>query len=394
MQVFDDLHRTDDRPASFSEAHYSYLNRSSRHEFAAARAIIQHWFDQYPFELQPELLPRLRSQSDYDHQAAVFELGFYFLLISLRAQVMPHPQVPSSSRRPDFLVVDPSGGKSYVETALVTFTTRVQKAEEARRNVVYDILNRLVKAPTWFLWLEIRGAPRTPPPAREIARFVSARLADLNPASVAATYEAREYDGLPTWPFSHDDWHINFRPIPRNPAAPPDPDHRPLGVFSGGFEWVDHRTPLRDAILDKSGAYGELDYPLVVAIDALEAIDQIDVTEALFGKEQFQVSVSEASSNQPPQATPSRVLDGVWTLPSGPRNTRLSSVLITRQFYPWALSACTMRLYHNPWANDSYQSVLTQLPQAIPRQGRLEMVEGMSPDTLLVPSIHSRDSTA
>ena len=388
MDVFDDFTRNDTMPATHAEDQFTYLNRSARPEFAAARNIIQRWFALYPQQYQAELRSRLRSRSDVDHPSAVFELAIHFLLVYMGAKLIPHPHVPSSPRRPDFLVIDAAGLRFYLETTLVTFTTREQKAEEARKNAVYDILNRLVRTPDWFLWLEVNGAPRTPAPAQEIARFVNAHLSELSSDSVNAAYEAGRYDDIPQWSFSHDEWHITFRPIPRKPDAPDRPNHRPLGMFSGGFDWVDHRTPLRDAILEKASAYGELGEAFIVATNVPAPIDDIDISEALLGKEQFTVAIPEVASEADPTVTPSRTMDGVWTLPSGPRNTRLGAVLIVQDFYPWALSACKMRLFHNPWATRPIRSVLTQFPQAMLREGRLDMVEGLSPGAILSGSQH------
>jgi hypothetical protein len=278
------------------------------------------------------------------------------------------------------------GREVYVEAVVVTFLSASEGRAEARKNAVYDILNRLVIAPNWFLWLEIEGAPATQPPARQIARFLNDKLESIDAPSVAAAYAAHDLEGIPAWQFGHEDWSITFRPIPRRPDASHKSDHRPLGMFSSGFHTVDHRTPLRDAVLDKVTAYGQLPRPLVVAVHPLEPIDDIDIGEALFGKENFLVATPELGSQADPEVTPRRTLDGVWTLHSGPRNTRLGAVLIASRLYPWAISACSFRLYHNPWASASVASDICALPQAIPEQGTFRMIDGLSVADLLFHS--------
>jgi len=41
-----------------------------------------------------------------------------------------------------------------------------------------------------------------------------------------------------------------------------------------------------------------------------------------------------------------------------------------------------LRLYHNPWAQNPYQSVLTQLDQAIPIDGKIHWQDGKNASTL------------
>ena len=59
---------------------------------------------------------------------------------------------------------------------------------------------------------------------------------------------------------------------------------------------MDHRTPLRDAIIDKAGYYGELTIPYVVAANALDHVDQDDIMDALFGQGQFTMTFSRSQS--------------------------------------------------------------------------------------------------
>jgi hypothetical protein len=154
-------------------------------------------------------------------------------------------------------------------------------------------------------------------------------------------------------------------------------------MLSAEVAFVDHRSPLREAILEKARAYRGLPHPFVVAVHPLEDVDAIDITEALFGKEQFIVGIPEPGSDEKPQVTPSRVMDGVWTQPSGPRNIHLSAVLLAKTVLSWAIHASSARLYHNPWASIPYESLLCSLPQAIPHDGQLRMVDGVSLGGLL-----------
>ena len=92
---------------------------------------------------------------------------------------------------------------------------------------------------------------------------------------------------------------------------------------------------------------------------------------ALFGKEGVQFTRSGTKEI--------RIPDGVWVSKSGPRYTRISAVLLATKVMPWNISKALVRLYHNPWAQRPYASVLNCLPRAIPEGSIIIMKEG---DTL------------
>lgn len=145
---------------------------------------------------------------------------------------------------------------------------------------------------------------------------------------------------------------------------------------------VDDRRALRDAILDKATRYGDVKDPYVVAVNAVsQDLDDIAIGEALFGKETFIFPIRgdgmlhDEADDQPRLR---RLPDGAWTSSSGPRNTRVSAVLIVSHLMPWTIATAQPRLYHNPRARRPYTGELTRLPQAVPHAGRMEKRDGVS----------------
>ena len=55
---------------------------------------------------------------------------------------------------------------------------------------------------------------------------------------------------------------------------------------------IDNWTPIRDSIVEKGRKYGDLDIPYVIAVNALEPADTIDIVQALYGQEEFIIDVS------------------------------------------------------------------------------------------------------
>ena len=378
MKLFDEIERNNYTLAQYAEPQFAYLNRTGRVEFARIRRELEEWFARYPASGQAELRARFRSNIDSQHQAAFFELFLHEMLLRLGCQVTLHPTVSNVARAPDFLVKSPDGKRFYIEATIATNESAEEAASRARMNAVYDVLNRVVDSPDFFLWIRIEGAPTTPPPARKIASFVSARLAELDPDQIAELYESGRNQEVPRWRFEHGGWKIEFEPIPKKPEARGKPGIRPIGALSTGVRWVDHRTPIGNAIIKKAGRYGNLDLPYVVAVNVLEFIDEIDIMEALFGKEQFTIVFSQSGPTKLVDTRMSRFPDGAWIGTGGPRYTRVSAVLLATRLSIYNIPRANLCLYHNPWAQMPYQSVLTRLPQAVPKDNHMQYIDGES----------------
>jgi hypothetical protein len=376
VKLFDDFDRTDCDPALYAESQFSYLNRTAKDGSDDIRQKMEEWFLHYQTSEQLELRSRFRSDIDTQHQSAFFELFLHELLIKLDCKVTPHPFIPSTKKTPDFYVEPSAGDPFYIEAALATYESADEVAARARINTVYDVLNREVDSSDFFLWLAVKGSPATPPSARKMASFVNNRISQLDPDKIAKLYESGGMNAVPCWNYEHDGWVIEFRPIPKTPEARNRKGVRPLGAFSMGFRFVDDRTPILEAITKKAGRYGELDFSYVIAVNALGFADDIDVTEALFGKEQFLIDFYEDSPREPIEPQMSRIPDGAWTSPEGPRNTRVSAVLLAIRLSPWNISQCNVRLFHNPWAQKSYCSVLNRLPQVVVESNHMKRIVG------------------
>jgi len=262
-----------------------------------------------------------------------------------------------------------------MEAVLATEESDTDVAARARMNVVYDALDRLV-SPDFFIGMTLEGTPETPPPARRIRSFLAKRIAQLNPDDVTELYKSGGLEALPKWHYEYEGWKIDFYPIPKKPDARGKAGVRPIGLQFHGFRLVDTRVAIREAVVAKAGRYGDFDLPYVIAVNAFSqfGINQIDVMDALFGKEQWTVQITQSG---PAETEMTRKPDGAWTSKSGPRYTRVSAVLLASTVLPWNVPRAPICLYHNPWAKRPYISELTRFPQAIPQQeGHMEWCDG------------------
>lgn len=366
MSLFDRMDRPDLGPAFYAEPKFRYLNRSGRAPAQRIRELLEEWFSHYPEKDRPDLRGRFRSELDTHHQAAFFELLVHELLLRVCAAVDVHPAPPQGGgRRPDFLATAGDGNRLYVEAVTAEDEPREEAAARARMNQVYDVLNRL-ESPNFFIGVRLRAYPEAPPPAGDIRRFLAEKLENLDPDTLE--FGKHGFDGLPKWPYEDEGWRIEFFPIPKSPELRGQAGVRPIGLHFEAFRWLDTRGPIRDAVVEKARAYGALELPYIIAVNALaDHVDETDVMEALFGKEQFTFRI-ELGPEQRPRF--SRIPDGAWTSANGPRYTRVSAVLICCGLGPSTLRWASACVYHNPWAAKKYEGGLNQLPQAMGEEGK------------------------
>jgi len=372
MSLFDNVQREYAGPALEGEGYFSYLNRSARPVFARIRETLEVWFSHYPAEGQSELSSRIRVNDD----SAFFELTLHEMLLGLGCQVTLHPDVPGAGEKhPDFLVHSPQCGPFYMEAILSTGESAEDASARRRMDDVYNALNNF-ECPDFFIGMNLRGAPATPPSAKAMRRFLRSKLEGLDPDELGDAMKAGGLEALPHWPYEHDGWRIEFYPIPKGPDSRGKEGVRPVGARMYGM-WGDNcKDAIRGAIAKKASRYGELDRPYIIAVNVLDDfVDDSDIMQALFGTEQYTIAVGTEGIAGPPQMR--RKPDGAWMDAGGPRYTRVSAVFIVERLHHWNVPKAETRLYHNPWAQRPCCCELRQMPQAIPHDGHMTLVDGM-----------------
>lgn len=379
-RLFDDGPRADLAPARDGDAEFAYANRSARPEAARVRAVLEQWLADYAASDRADLRTRLRSTNDAQFHAAFFELYLHALLHATGAAVEVHPPAPGGSpKRPDFLVRPSAGEPFYLEAIVATDRSVADVGADARMHEVYDALNTL-DSPDFFLDLRVDGALASPVPRKPLVAMVRRLLRGLDPDAVGEQLRAGGLDALPACVYEHDGWVLEVRALPKSPAARGQPGLRPLGSRFYGVQEVDLRTPLRDAVLKKARRYGALESPYVVAVNAVaQHLHNIDVMEALFGKEQFFVSAAD------PHAEPrmERARDGALVGPKGVQNARVSAVLVVSALRPWHAAQAEPAVYHNPWAERPALDALRPLPRYVPVGTKMQHENGTDAATLL-----------
>lgn len=381
--LFDFKERTRLRPAGYAEPSYTFFNESARPECAHIREQLEHWFLAYPAGRKDELRRLLQSTSEPDFVGAFFELYCYTLLSRQGFTAEVHPFLPNGiTTHPDFKVQMGDRPVCYFECAVA----RGRDPEtDWRINLLIDDLNRL-QSKNFTLCLEIWGTvPKANPPIKDIRRGLKQWLDSLNPDAVMAKIMLHGSQSAERYVFQGEGWHLVFSATPLSKAmrGVANSDMRLIGSSAhfGVSSFVDAQQPLLKTLSDKgAGRYGELGLPYVVAVNVRgEPADEWGIRSALFGH--YAVSRTEGSV----EWMLVHMRDGFWMAPKGPRNTRVSAVLITSLLEPFRMANAQLELWHNPFAARPLDRDWWSGPQVYLDLTRGELIrqEGLLPYQLL-----------
>ena len=345
MQAFEDAQRTDAGPAAHGEPIGRFLDRVSGEYWDAVRHLINDWFGRFCLEAQADLRSRLRSTDDRQFVAAFFELYLHESLVRSGYTVSCHPALSGTSRRPDFLAQSASGS-FYLEARSINSSDSAV-AVANRRSRIYNAING-VNSPNFFISVSVDEEaptdPRTGPLRAELEKWLEPLDPDVASASVAAS----DFSALPTYAWRRDGWHVTFRAIPKAPGSRgPDTGLRPLGAWGPGQAYaVDDSTPLKSALSEKGKAYGDFEFPYVVAVNTSTLTsDDFDVTNVLYGTQLLQLGTTSRGASFT-RAT--RANDGYWLGSDGWLHSNVAAVLVVRNVTPWNVGGLVPTLWHHP----------------------------------------------
>lgn len=345
IHLFDKRRRDYMGPAGFAESDFHWLNRSARAEVHRIRDLLDHWFDDFVPPAKSDLRSRMRSVDDRQHLGAFFELYCHALGRYQGYTVdIAHPVDRSRSTRPDFLFQRDGKPGCYLECTSAA-DSDTEHAPQARTNLIVDVLNRL-KTRDFILDFQVEKASTTQPSASRMRSFLEKKIGVLDYDALVAGGT----DSAPRWVWSERGWMISFFPIPMKQEARNRPG-RPIGLIGQAARQVDSKTPLLNALKSKAGRYGEFEYPYIIAVNAMDPyLGQDEFIEVLFGEPSLDATTGQVTSNPH--------LDALWFGADGPRNRRVSAVLVTFRMTPWKIATDTPVLWHNPCATNTFDHEL------------------------------------
>ncbi|WP_444460019.1 hypothetical protein [Rhodobacter capsulatus] len=346
VTAFDDLAREGQEPASHLIGYFDYLNASGRPEAACVRALVDEWLADYPKTHRPEMIRRLRSRDDVLHSSSLFELMLHALLLRQGFAVLEiEPELPNR-RAPDFLVEAPDGTRFYLEATLASGMDNVAAGAQRRMREALQAIDE-VQSPDFFLHLHTQGRPTQPIAVRRLRKALQRFVDGLNYEQAVANHEG-DLATAPIWEHREHDAHFTIRPIPKNVRCAGGRAVRGR-TFPGGI--IHPENAIRSAVIGKASRYGEIDLPLVIAVNALDEFATIDdAIDALFGTKAVLV-------REDCELRPVREPDGAWRGPASPVYTRSSAVLFVERLSAWSVAQRSLRLIVNPWARNPINDI-------------------------------------
>lgn len=370
QNLFEEKTRTDTDPAFYSENVYEYYDRSARVDAAKIRQVLNEWFRFYPSIEQHELFCRIKKTfSD-----AFYELFIHELFRSQGFLLKVHPEIPNSTKRPDFLV-SKENFEFYLEAKESKDKTQTQKALENRENQFYDSINK-IKSPNFFLRIEelIIKSEKQPATKGLIARIEEA-LTKYDPDEVQEQIKVSGFDNIPKIIQEDPDLKFIVSLIPKSPTLRKVDAGRPIGMhpiqaFIGGSE-----DSIKTSFIKKAKRYGKLDKPYIICINAIgpKFIGPYDVENAIWGT--LALAWTDDPINSKERLV--RANDGIFFGLKGPKFQNVNGVLVTN-IWPHNVPVSSYWFAKHPFSRKDFSFDIFMLEYFYAENGQIKKKEGRS----------------
>ncbi|MEU4416201.1 hypothetical protein [Nocardia salmonicida] len=368
--IFDDFERSNTAPAGHEEPTFSFLNRVSGEYWEQVRTLIQEWADRIsvPKEYE-EIRSRFCAANDFEFRSTFLELYLHQCLINAGYSVTIHPDTPGSTRHPDFLA-ERDGTGFYLE-AISPGTSSAARGKAARTGQFYDAVNK-VKNDNFFIWVTELNTGTKSAPTKKLRGALNSWLSSLDPDELEAEPELWS-----THSWSSDDgWSASFKAIPKSVDKRGEPT-RTVGVYPVTVQRVDDAPKILAAIKEKHKAYGNLEFPYIIAVGVyIMPKAREDTANALYGYLSHVLTFSD--SGEVIEETPIRNSSGYFGTPESWKNRQVSAILLVNQLMPYYFQKADVELWRHPdserpladdlalpWSEIVFSSGLNELPARI-----------------------------
>jgi hypothetical protein len=363
--LFKQIERLDDgRPRRVRESFFDYLQRCGGDEADRIRFQIEGLIGLYPESERNDIVGRIRSREDDNFRSSVFELALHAVLVRLGAAVEIHPPLGNGNpSRPDFKATFKNGSIIYLEAVLASESSEYTPAGQRRVNNVLENLNTKPHKSFGVIAL-MHGEPSIQPRSRHLIKKIHDWLDSLDPDNAEAEEELTH---------DEDGWHVTFQAIPI-PSGKRGTAKSLISSSGNGFGSFDRSNGIRDAIVKKANKYGQLQAPLIVAVNSdCSSLDSNEEANALYGE----LSYNFIPDRPDVRPRHSRLGNGVWIGARGTRYSNLAGTWIFKDLNAFSMPSCAHRLYVNPFAGNAIPEELMLAPRATLLDRRIVFTEGM-----------------
>jgi hypothetical protein len=344
--LFPEFVRTRKKHLKRGELLFDFYNQCARSGYDEFRGFLNTWISQFPKADRIELISRMSRGGDSAFQAGLTELVVHAAIKKLRCDVVVHPTIEGTNKRPDFGIVDGDKIICYVEVTTVNVAADVVGGKN-RETPLYNAIDKTELPAGCVLGYELIHAGGSSPRLRPL-------LKSIEEWAKKTVEEAKK--GPVTQRFTTSDWEIELDLFAG--GSKEKYDHS-IGVSSGGAGWIAPHLDLRHALNLKSRRYGKLQTPyLTVVADAKGQLFGADttrsaLTEAVLGDETVQWREGDA-------AKVVHANNGFWRGREKSQNTHVSGVMLFPDTGLWGLRSDNLQpiLAINPWADHALPDVL------------------------------------
>lgn len=369
MKLFEEFQRTDHDFSSYQESRYDFYNQSARPEFSKTRNLLESWFSAYPDEHKYTL----KRDFQDNFYSAFFELFLFTLFLKNNFEVLVHPAINDSAKKPDFLIKK-NGTSIYVEARVVFDETNERNIQNIKSRIK-DKLNEISSTKFFVGIHEITLFNITRQPSlNKIKDFISKLL-------VSQELMEKEFANQDLQKFEYQDEAIKFI-VSLIPRLKTENKEKPVLIAvdfdEGKVQMVNPTVSLKKALNEKAKKYGKLQNRYIIAVNALSPwiTDEEDYLSTLFGSEILVYNERNDDSYV------CRDLDGFLRDKSGFRYTRVSGIMFSRVL-PENLHNFKLTLYHHPAAAFPIDKDFCQIEQKYVENGELTTKPGISSIALL-----------
>ena len=367
-KLFDDKLRDYDGYSDHNEYAYDFLDRSSKKEFKKVRDLLNNWFSNFPDSEKAEIKSRIRK----DFDSTFYELFLYQLFHKLGFNIIVHPEVPKSKKRPDFLVTK-NDLEIYVEAKVITGKSKAEASFERKRNEFYDALNKL-NFDRFLISLDtLNFKTNNQPSPKNFIKIIQSKIEKLNADEISDSINSGVTTTLPKIEYEDDSIEATVRIIPLIKEASTEKHKRPIGMYPMESFWGNGENLFKKAVNDKGKRYGELDKPFLVCINTIDfkTVVKSDVENSIWGSRALSWSTNPENRDKKWM----RKLDGIFLNSKGPRLKNISGIIFTRVM-PFKVKNADFSIFKHPFSTNEFDFDKLNLGYEYVSEGKILKREG------------------
>jgi hypothetical protein len=244
------------------ESFYDFRDRSTLDFIKKERSFLNKWFMEFPEEERKDLESRIKSKKEDAVSGAIFEIILFAYFKELGCEIKTHPELPDTSKSPDFLIRTPNGEEFYLEATntydSISEEKKLKEQRDHKRKEIEQCLYEIENTDFHFS-IDVKKKPLNNLKKSLFKNKIKNWLKTLNP-------EIIDEDGREKTFHLESDGLVEIRASFRGEESRKEDK---VSISSSMFSfWGVGVGSVVKGIKSKSKRYGELDLPYYIAINS------------------------------------------------------------------------------------------------------------------------------